>query len=139
MGKPCGSRKPHGLMVCYGNRRALSQAVVVELWSWMMSPFCSVSPQNLAMPLLEQWDVIRGSHGAEDPQNLLPWAEICPDLWVLLTPAARGAWPFSSTSDPDIPKPVVLDRPHLLLDAAPSLSLSTFDTWAKKRFNFNYC
>lgn len=93
-----------------------------------MPLFCPISPQKLAMSLQEQWDVIRDSHGAEDPQNLLGFG-VCPGLFQLIcgcSSAERGAWPFSSTSDPYVPKPVVLDLPHLLLDAAVSLSLSHF-------------
>lgn len=106
----------------------LSQAMAVQLWSWIMPLLCSISPQKLAMSLQEQWDVIRGSHGAEDSQNLLEFG-VCPGLFQLIwecSSSERGAWPFSSISDPDVPKPVVLDLPHLLLDAAASLSLSHF-------------
>lgn len=101
--------------------------MVILLWSWVVPLFCSVSPQKLAMSHQEQWDVI-SSHGAEDPQNLLQFG-VCPGLFQLIggcSSAARGAWPFFSISDPDVPKPVVLDLPHLLLDAAASLSLSHF-------------
>lgn len=108
---------------------ALSQAMVVQLWSWMMPLFCSISSQKLTISLQEQWDMIRGSHGAEDPQNLLGFG-VCLGLFQLIcgcSSAERSAWPLSSISDPDVPKPVVLDLPHLLLDAAASLSLSNFE------------